>query len=384
MAKIKITPKVAASLPVGFYWDQSMQNFGIKVYPSGKRSWLVQYRVNGVTRRHHLSFNLSIEQAKAEAKKLLGDVARGVDPVAEKEKAARAAGDSFENIALDHLKREGKSLRSAAQRKATLQRNVFPHIGKIPIAEIRRSDVVRLLDRIEDERGKHAAQQALAFISKILNWHAKRSDDFVNPLAKGMSRTTLAETTRERTLTDAEIRALWRAAEAMDGIFGRYTQFLLLTACRRSEAALMRWDELDGDTWVIPAARMKAGVEHVVPLSGMARAILKTLPRISPYVFPAITNFGVQKRRLDAACGIVDWRLHDLRRSARSLLSRAGVNADVGERCLAHTLQGVRKVYDKHDFISEKRIAFEMLATQIDFIINPPGDNIVGFNRKAE
>jgi integrase len=172
------------------------------------------------------------------------------------------------------------------------------------------------------------------------------------------------------------LRAVWKAAEAGQGPFDRLVQFLLLTAARRTEAASMTWAELDGTDWTLPAARNKAKVDLVRPLSGAALALLETRPRTCRFVFTTddehpISGFSKFKSQFDKACGVVDWSPHDLRRTARSLMSRAGVNSDHAERCLGHIIGGVRGVYDRHEYYEEKARAFEALASIVQQILNP-------------
>ena len=164
---------------------------------------------------------------------------------------------------------------------------------------------------------------------------------------------------RDRILSDDEIRAMWHADA---GLFGRYLKFLLLTAVRRNEAAQMVQSEVVGSVWAIPAARMKTGVEHVVPLSPAALAVLP------PDGFNGVGHSRL-KREFDQAVPLPHWTLHDLRRTARSLLSRAGVSPDVAERCLAHAIGGVRGVYDRHAYLEEKRAAFDALAKLVAEIV---------------
>jgi integrase len=140
----------------------------------------------------------------------------------------------------------------------------------------------------------------------------------------------------------------------------------------------MVWAELDGTDWVLPAARNKVKTDLVRPLSGTALSVLAKLPRFvdCDLIFTndgrrTISGFDHFKARFDAACGVTNWRLHDLRRTARSLMSRAGVNADIAERMLGHTIGGVRKTYDRHEYHAEKKAGFEKLARQIELTINP-------------
>jgi integrase len=223
----------------------------------------------------------------------------------------------------------------------------------------------------------------LATIRKIMNWHASRSDDFRSPIVRGMARTKGSERKRARILTDDELRAIWTAADAATGPFGRYVQFLLLTAARRNEARCMTRAELSGADWTLPADRNKVKVDLVRPLSAAASAVLEKLPRIGKRGFLFTTNgrspiggLSKFKRNLDEACGVTEWTLHDLRRTARSLMSRAGVPSDHAEVCLGHVLPGVRGVYDLHEYHAEKKRTYEALAALIERILDPQSNVI--------
>ena len=180
-------------------------------------------------------------------------------------------------------------------------------------------------------------------------------------------------------------------------------RFLLLTAARRNEAAAMAWGEVEKNGgWTLPAARNKTKEDFIRPLSKMARDILDDQPAIdgNPYVFTTgrawLSGFSKAKKDFDKAVlaellkhdanakPLSNWTLHDLRRTARSLLSRAGVSSDHAERCLGHALPGVRGVYDRHEYHDEKQQAFEALAAQIERIVNPPADNVVAFQKAGE
>jgi integrase len=374
------------------YWDEKLPSFGLMVTAAGHKSFVVQYRANGVSKRMTIKGAatgvVSPDQARREARRILNDVYLGGDPAAERQKAERAAKDTVQAVCEAWFAKEGKKLRSGDRRRAELERLVYPVLGARPITDIRRSDIKRLLDQIEDEsRGSGAATAHLAFayLRKIFNWFATNSDDFQSPLVRGMS--SFKQKPRERVLTDDELRAIWKAADDVQGPFGCYIQFLLLTAVRRNEASDLRYREVSGTDWTIPAARYKTACEHVVPLSGKAREILERLPRIGSegFVFTTsgtspIAPSGPAKHRFDKACGVKGWTLHDLRRTARSLMSRAGVNSDIAERCLGHVIGGVRGVYDRHQYLDEKRRAFEALAAQIERIVDPR-PNVVALHR---
>jgi integrase len=361
------------------------------VQPSGSKSWALRYR-DGNGRPCKLTLGswpaLSLAGARKAAANALHDVAVGNDPREAKKgaafKAAAAKADTVVAVCESFLKREGAKLRTVDQMAATLKRLIYPVVGDRPIGGIKRSDIVALLDKIEDERGQRMADVTLALLRRIFNWHATRSDDFVPPFVRGMARQNAAEHRGSRILSDSELRAVWLAATAPEAQpFGALIRLALLTSARRGELAGVRWDEIDANgVWTLPASRSKTKVVVTRPLSKAALNILVQQPRINEWVLTAtgdgpLRSFGHPKECIDAASGVRDWRLHDLRRTARSLLSRAGINSDVAERCLGHAMPGVRGVYDRHKYLDEMHHAFEALAAEIDRIVNPPADNVV-------
>jgi integrase len=205
-----------------------------------------------------------------------------------------------------------------------------------------------------------------------MNWHASRSDDFRSPIVKGMVRTKPSERARERVLTDDELRKIWAVN---NGVFGSFIRFLLLTGARRNEASELTWEEIDEGDWTLPAARNKTKVDLVRPLSKAALALVEDGKSKATWVFTTdgvspISGFSKFKAAFDKASGTDGWTLHDCRRTARSLMSRAGVPSDHAERCLGHVIGGVRGVYDRHAYHTEKQQAFEALAGIIERIVS--------------
>ena len=376
------------------YWDEKRPGFGLMVTKNGNRSFVFQYRnAKGNSRRASLSGTTKLPDAHKWADIIQGEVAKGTDPVAKKrvEKAERSVRGKFRTIADQYMKRERPKLRSMDQRLAILKRLVYPILGDKPIDQIRRRDIVALLDQIEDKRGATMADAVLMIIRRIMNWHAARDDDFRSPVVRGMSRSNASERARKRTLTDDEIRAVWQTVETIQGapglqMFAKLMQFILLTAVRRNEGARMDRKERSGADWLIPAARIKGKRDFLIPLPEAAVAILNGLPVIGDGLAgPVFTTHGTRplasfsqfKKAFDEKCGVTDWTIHDLRRTARSLMSRAGVDADHAERALGHAIGGIRGIYDRHAFYDEKKRAFEALSGQIDRIINPPENNVI-------
>jgi integrase len=374
-------------------WDAALPGFGLRVTPAGVKTFILRYRPKGAGRRGTKRFltlgrygALTPDQARNEARSLLGDVARGRDPVADRNKKKSAATNTLEAVGNKYLQREA-ALRSIAQRRDSLERLVYPRLGARPIDSIRRSEIVDLLDDIEDKHGPVMADRTLAALRRLMNWHAARSDEFRTPIVRGMARTRPKERARQRVLTDDELRAIWAGAEAGQGPFGSMIQFILLTAVRRNEAARMTRKEVTNGDWLIPAMRNKSKEDVLVPLSAPALAVLDKVPLIGQnaatgYVFTSdgkrpLAGFSKSKRNFDQACGVSGWVLHDLRRTARTLMSRAGVDSDIAERCLGHVKPGIRATYDVHGFYGEKKRAFEALASQVGLILNP-AKNVIG------
>jgi integrase len=351
------------------------------VQPSGHKSWAVRFRVNGIPRKLTLAAGLTLHEAREQAATAIKEAQRGNDPtktkrMAKQERAA-AAANTFEAVARLYLNSEkAKKLRSVDQVRDKLERLCFPIIGHVPIADLRRSQITVLLDRIEHANGAVTADRALSAISCVLKFHARRTDDYVLPLVPGMNRTSIKERARSRILDDGEIKRVWDAGNP-------FVRFLLLTGARRTEVAAMQWNEVEGNTWVLPTTRNKSKFDLARPLSKAAMAILTAQPHRGPFVFShtgeyPLRTYAHMKQRLDTDSGVKNWVLHDLRRTARSLLSRAGVNSDIAELVLGHTLKGVRQTYDRHSYHSEKAHALEMLAREVARITTDPpkGSNV--------
>jgi integrase len=420
-----ISEKIVAGLPIPpagnklhYFSGATLQGkkapsgFAVRVTAAGTRSFVLFHRFNGKAYWETLGRwdanaqggTLTVRDAIVRAEKLAKDLRNGrrEDPRPER---TRRLQDGDRPNGLDvagmldrfierYAEKEAK-LRSTDQIKATFDRLVKPAIGKIGIYDLRRSHVVDMLDEIADESGPVMADRTLAYVRKAFNWHATRDDDFQPPIVKGMSRTKPKERNGKRTLADDEIRDVWAALENLADAPACYPAFvkcLLLTATRRNESADMSVTELDGDVWTIPEERYKTKLDHVIPLSPAAAELIRSQAPAKPsknaqFVFSstdsvvAFSGFSKAKTALDKAIADIrqragrapmeNWTLHDLRRTARSLMSRAKVPTDHAERALGHVMGGVRETYDRHEYLDEKRAAFEALAALVSRILNP-------------
>ncbi|MBR1275623.1 site-specific integrase [Bradyrhizobium sp. AUGA SZCCT0283] len=380
------------------------RGFGVRVTASGARAFILNYRLRG--REHRFTIGAwpdwSALKAVREARNLRQRVDRGEDPLTDRAiiPAAKSVSSVIDDFMARYVLNKERPLRSANQIRSAFERLVKPRIGKIVVHELRRSHVAEMLDKVEDEAGPVQADRVRAYLRKALSWYAERDDEFNLNAAfvRVGARANPKERARTRVLSDGELRIIWPLlGEA--GVFGALLKILLLTAQRRDEVANMTWTEIDpSGIWTIPAERYKTKRSNHVPLSNTARRVIEAQPKIDgcAYVFPSRTKtpfsgFGKSKARLDKAVLLYmqkrskkgaeiellpNWTLHDLRRTAKTLMARAGVRPDISERVLGHVIAGVEGTYDRHSYAEEKREALERLAAIIVRILNPLPANV--------
>jgi integrase len=379
------------------------RGFGVRVTASGARAFILNCRLRG--REHRFTIggwpDWSALKAVREARSLRQRVDRGEDPLADRAPipATKSVSGVIDDFMSRHVRNKERPLRSADQIQSAFDRLVKPRIGKIGVYELRRSHVAEMLDKVEDEAGPVQADRVRAYLRKALSWYAERDDEFNLNAAfvRVGARANPKERARTRVLSDDELRIVWPLLREA-GTFGALLKTLLLSAQRRDEVANMTWTEIGPDgIWTIPAVRYKTKKPNHVPLSDAARKVIEAQPRMDgcDYVFPSRTKtpfsgFGKPKARLDKAVllhmqrakkkksevkPLPNWTLHDLRRTAKTLMARAGVRPDISERVLGHVIAGVEGTYDRHSYADEKRDALERLAVMIKHILNPLTSN---------
>ena len=380
------------------------RGFGVRVTAAGARAFILNYRLRG--REHRFTIGAwpdwSALKAVREARNLRQRVDRGENPLEDRTQPpeTKTVSNVLDDFVTRYVRNNDRPLRSADTIESAFNRLVKPRIGKLGVYEVRRSHIAGMLDRIEDENGPVMADRTRAFLRKALSWYAERDDQFnvTAAFVRVQPRANTTDRARTRVLSDEEIRTIWPAlAEA--GTFGTLVKMLLLTAQRRDEAAQMSRKEINEDRiWTIPAERYKTKRPNHVPLSTAALAIIEAQPKIDgcDYVFPSRANtpfcgFSKSKAALDKAVlqemqkqakngakveALPNWTLHDLRRTAKTLMVRVGVRPDISERVLGHVITGVEGTYDRHSYADEKRDALEKLAVMIERILNPPPSNV--------
>jgi integrase len=348
--------------------DLHCPGMSVRVSAQGQKVFSVKFRYGLDQKRMKPGVfpRITLATAREKAMDILRQVDEGIDPT----KRRRSPDMKVEAVCREfirlHAQARNKSWREAER---ILEREFVGTFGQRDIREIKRFDVLEIMDAAVARGSTYQANRILSNIRKLFNWCVERGIVETSPI-NGLKAPTKEES-RERVLEDDEIVRLLRACRNDVYPFRQFVPILLATAQRRGELAEMRWSEVDLDAkqWVIPAERSKNGKPHVVPLSPYALDILNEVPRFldCDYVFTTtrkspVSGFSKMLRRLSEGSQTSDWRLHDLRRTAASGMARAGVAPHVVEKVLNHisgTISGVAAVYNRYGYDREKREALE-------------------------
>jgi integrase len=349
--------------------------------PHGKQVWATI----GPTDRY------SIAEARELARAAIKRVRAGL-PAFE---APPAKPATFKDVAQQWMARHvrGNGLLSIRQITRHLNAHIYPAWAERVFLDIRRSDVAALLDHVQDNHGARAADYCLSVVRAVMNWYATRNDDYVPVVVRGMQRRSAHAQARARILDDVELAAVWRAAEASD-MFGAILRLCLLCGQRSRKIAAMKWADISPDgVWTVPTAPREKATAGALMLPKAALDIIRAQPQLgdNPHIFASryrdgpFDSFGPAMMKFRARLpDMPAWTVHDLRRTARSLLSRAGVAPDVAERVLGHAIPGIRGIYDRHSFADEKAGALARLAALIDSIVHPRSADVLPMKRKGK
>ena len=404
--------------------DAALPGLRLRITAAGKASWVLACRDHaGAMRRFHVGVwdVMGIAQARTEASDLRAAVRKGADPIADRRAATAAAkaralqerltlGVLIDNWARLHL--VNRRPRYADEAVRALKHAFAAHLAAAA-DQLDRAAIRAVIDAIGRRRKANSMATGRAAISgrtvaygrACYQWALRREMVPANPF------TALpvpeAPPSRERVLTDAELVEILQAAGTTDA-HGRMVWLLAATGARREEVAGLRWEELSPDlaTWTLPRARAKNGVEHIVPLSDLARAALAELKRADSLVFnegreTPFSGWSKAKLRLDAAMAKVRakaagdgaelvpafpaWRLHDLRRTVATGLQRLGVRLEVTEAVLGHvsgSRSGIVGVYQRHDWAAEKRAALVAWSGHVEAALTGrPQGNVIQLQR---
>jgi integrase len=389
-------------------FDDGQRGLAVRVTASGGRTYLCQYTLNRQKWRVPLGScsALSLSKARQAAAAVMGDVAKGRNPAAERKEAVAAewAKRVRGRLTLAVLIQDWARLhlvhrrpRYATEAVRALRHGFAKHLDR-PAEDLDRAIVVRALDSLSRRpgdrggsrptalRGTGIAGRTAAYGRACFAWAMKRGTVRSNPFVDLPLSTVVNK--RDRVLSDEEAAAVWRAAGKAPLPYGAIVHLLMLTGQRRDEVAGMTWAELSEDlaTWTIPATRTKNGIPHLVPLSQPVSKILQVLRSDGPgdvqgahqraklaLVFPGergtpFSGWSKAKSALDAASGVSGWWLHDLRRTLATGLQRLGVRLEVTEAVLNHlsgSRAGVVGIYQRHDWAKEKRSALDAWSAHL-------------------
>jgi len=383
MPRIRLTKSAIDSLPTTksdiVYWDASSPGFGVKVTPKGRKVFIVLYRTGGAgskLRKYTIGpyGRVTLHQARGAAQKIFAARLEGRDPAAEKREAKRRiVADRVEDLLETFISQRLSQNRSAGEIARLLRRVVGKTWAGRSIHEITKRDVVEIVIAIEQRGAPVAANKTLKSIKAFLRWCVGRAVLDQSP-AEGVP-LPAKEVARDRVLDDQELAQVILAARQIGGAYGGIVELLALAGQRREEVARMAWEELDlaRRIWTIPKSRTKNAKAHVVHLSEQALAVFKQLERRGLLVFSLsgtkpFQGFSKAKRELDQLSGVTGWRIHDLRRTCVSGMARLGVAPHVADKILNHqtgTISGVAAVYQRHEFLAERKSALDKWGSHI-------------------
>jgi integrase len=383
MPQVKLTKSAIDALPIPLkdrvYWDVGCPGFGVKVTPKGRKVFVVLYRTAGAgsrLRKYTIGpyGRVTLNQARVTAQKVFAAKLDGRDLAAEKKDSRRRmVADRVDDLLEAFIAQHISQNRSAPEISRLVRREIRSAWGSRSIHEISKRDVIDAVSAIEQRGAPVAANKALKSIKTFLRWCVGRAVLDRSP-ADGVP-LPAKEVTRDRVLNDDELARVIAAARQIGGPYGGIVELLALTGQRREEVARCTWDEIDLSmrSWKLSSARTKNAKAHEVYLSDQAVAVLGRVDRIGALVFSHSGNvpfqdFSIAKRELDQLSGVAGWRLHDLRRTCVSGMARLGIAPHVADKILNHqggTISGVAAVYQRHNFLAERKKALEMWGAHV-------------------
>ena len=369
----RLKPPARGSLEV---FDLGYPGLALRIGHGGAKSFEMFYRVGGKLRRETIGRwpGVSLAGARESWRKAREAIARGEDPA----RRGKAPAMLFESVVEEWVRRDQSKNKPSSLYQVTrsLEVDLLPAWRGKRVDEITKRDVIELLDSIADRGAPIMARRVQAYVRRFFRWCIERDILKTDPTA-GMARVGNGKS-RERVLSDEELAKVWGAVS--DGPYGSATRLLVLTGARREEITRLRWSEIDGDSIKLEGNRTKTGAPHIIALSKAAQALLASIARIadSDFVFTGsgkkpLAAWSRPKILLDAASGVTNWRIHDLRRTVATGMQKLGISLQVTEAVLGHTSGsrgGIVGVYQRHDYAAEKRAALEAWGEYVTALVD--------------
>ncbi len=351
-------------------------------------TWVCVYRITGNRKLKRMTIGrypaISLADARKVARDTIVQAEKGNDPSAEKQKhrQEQLKAPTFQILADTYMKYHAKRHKkesSIKEDQRILNKELLPVWKNLKAKDIKRRDVIALLDEVA-ERGPVMANRVLALASTIFNIGIDRELIEANPCYR-LRKPGGSEKSRDRVLSPDELKAIWKAFDALRPLMRYNMRIRLFTAQRGGEICAMAWDDIDLDkkTWTIPGYVSKNKKAHRVPLTMPVMEILKTLHKTSKtkWVFPSnhgsaynhITSVQKAAQKVQAESKVLDFKLHDMRRTAASMMAEMGISEfDIG-KVLNHTNESITAVYNRHSYDNEKRHALEKWANKLEQIL---------------
>lgn len=364
--------------------------FGIRVFPTGKKSWVFMYRFNGKARRLTLGQypQMSVAEAHAAHGKALTELERGLDPGANlvKFNKENRIAQTVENLANEYIEKWARPRkRSWQEDKRILTKDVIPSLGRYKAKTITRRDIVILLDKVLDRGSPIAANRTLAVTRRMFNFAVERDILAVSPCYNIKAPTK--ENRRDRLLSDEEIKVFWQGLDNANMFESTKLalKLQLVTAQRKGEVVSAEWDEFDLNNgwWTIPAKKSKNGNPHRVPLSPLALKLLEELkslangskwllpsPRGNNHVIPTSVDHALRNNLNKFGENTKPFTPHDLRRTAASHMTALGISRLVVSKILNHAENSVTAIYDRHSYDKEKKYALDIWEQKLNSTLN--------------
>jgi integrase len=401
MPRVKLTKSAIDAFPVPLkdvvYWDVGCPGFGVKVTPKGRKVFVVLYRMAGAgsrLRKYTIGpyGRVTLNQARVTAQKVFAAKLDGRDLAAAKvDSRRRMVADRVDDLLEAYIAQHISQNRSAPEISRMLRREIGSVWANRSIHEITKRDVIDVVSAIEQRGAPVAANKALKAIKTFLRWCVGRAVLDRSP-ADGVPLPT-KEVARDRVLSDDELVRIIMAARQISGPYGAIVELLALTGQRREEVARCTWDEIDiaSQTWRLSSERTKNAKVHEVYLSDQAVAVLGRADKTGAFVFSrsgtaTFQDYSLAKRELDQLSGVTGWRLHDLRRTCVSGMARLGIAPHVADKILNHqngAISGVAAVYQRHEFLVERKQALKLWGAHVERIVRRPQDRQSDFRRVA-
>ena len=357
--------------------DRSTRGLQLRSSPSGVKTFSFVFRLGSKMGRATLGKypDVDLKFARTKADEFRKLVSQGVDPRSEKRTKRRLQEMTVELMVHEFIQTYAKPKNSSwKQAESNLRLYLSNFYGTQPISEVTRADIHQILDDLIARDKQTAANRALAHIRKFFGWLVERG--YLNHSPADHIKPRHKESERDRVLSDAEIKAIWNAAEAMSGPYSAWLKLLLLCGQRRVETASMRRSQIIDGSWHLSATDTKNKQPHIIPLPNQAQRLVDQLiEKEGNFLIKSgrngdrpVNGFSKAKLQMDRLSGVQNWKFHDLRRTVATNLTKLGIDRLILQKIINHSERGVTQIYDRYSYMDEKREALQKWADRLDEI----------------